>query len=71
MEQIIYHKEKDYPLYSATLEGDAYDGDTRYEMVIITKWTDRTAKAKELSRKVFYFTPDREYLVDKIKREDG
>lgn len=29
-----------------------------YQMVIITHWSDRTEKVKEIGRKVFYFDAD-------------
>ena len=62
--------DNNYPLYSATLEGKLYDKGVEYEMIIITKWTDRTEKAKEVSHKVFYFEPDRQYLSRYIDQEE-
>lgn len=32
MKHIIKESEKQYPLYTATLEGATYDGNDRYEM---------------------------------------
>lgn len=60
---------KKYPLYSAELAGYIYDGKTRYEMVIITQWTDRTERAKEISHKTFYFLAPRNYL-EKYKNDE-
>ena len=57
------------PLYSATLEGKAYDNGTEYEMVIITKWSDRTENATEVGRKVFYFDSSRSYLDNNKTKE--
>lgn len=70
MKKIIVSKEKKYPLYTAELAGQIWDNDTRYEMVIVTKWTDSTENSKEVSHKVYYFTPDCEYLKDNIKKEE-
>lgn len=34
-------------LYTYTLEGKCYDADrTEYEMVLVSRWSDRTKKAK-------------------------
>ena len=56
-----------YPLYTASLEGKSYDKGTSYELVIITKWSDRTASAKELERKAYYIDAPYAYLE---KRKD-
>jgi len=34
-------------LYTAELAGQSWDKDKRYEMVIITKWKDRTNRQKK------------------------
>ena len=47
MQTIIVNKENKYPLYTAELAGQSWDKDTRYEMVIVTKWTDRTEIQKK------------------------
>lgn len=72
MKTIVIKKEKQYPLYSAELAGEAWDKgkNIKYEMIIITKWTDRTAKAKEVSHKAYYFTPDYEYLREQVENEE-
>jgi hypothetical protein len=57
-----------FPLYTASLEGKAYDGRTSYELVIITKWSDTTASAKELEHKAYYI--DAPYVYLEKKRED-
>lgn len=67
---VIKESEKQYPLYTATLEGAAYDGSDRYEMVIITQWTDRTKNAKEVCHKVYYFESDRYYLQSNLTNEE-
>lgn len=61
-----------YPLYTAELAGKAYDkvNGVEYEMVIITQWTNRTEKAKEVCHKAYYFEPDRNYLYKNIKNEE-
>ena len=43
-----------FPLYTASLEGKSYDKGTAYELVIITKWSDNTASAREVERKAYY-----------------
>lgn len=70
MKHIIKESEKQYPLYTATLEGYAYDGKNKYKMVIITKWSDRTENAKEVCHKTYYFEPDTEYLREKCTNEE-
>lgn len=70
MKTIIVREEAKYPLYSGELSGSCWDKDTLYEMVIITKWSDRTENAKQIFRKTFYFSPDYKYLEENIKKED-
>ena len=70
MQTILVNKENKYPLYTAELAGQSWDKDTRYEMVIVTKWSDRTEKSKEVSHKAYYFTPDFAYLKDNIRKEE-
>lgn len=64
--------EKKFPLYTAELAGKSYDNvnGIEYEMVIITQWTDRTEKAKEVCHKTYYFEPDRNYLHRHIQNEE-
>lgn len=57
-------------LYTAELAGQSWDKDKRYELVIITKWKDRTDKSPEEGHKAYYFTPDNRYLSECIKDED-
>lgn len=70
MKTITVREEPKYPLYSGELSGSCWDKDTLYEMVIITKWSDRTENAKEIFHKTFYFSPDYKYLEENIKKED-
>lgn len=49
-------------LYTAHLAGISYDGNNKYEMVIITKWKDKTEDSSEEGHKEYYFTPDNKYL---------
>lgn len=70
MKHVIKESKKQYPLYTATLEGAAYDGNDRYEMVMITKWSDRTEKAKEICHKTYYFESDRDYLQRNLTNEE-
>ena len=52
-----------YPLYSASMQGKAYDSNgTEYELVIVTKWTDRTETAKEIEHKAYYFYKSNEIV---------
>lgn len=57
-------------LYTAELAGQSWDKDKRYELVIITKWKDRTDKSPEEGHKAYYFTTDNRYLSECIKDED-
>ena len=70
MKHVIKERERQYPLYSATLENTVYDGNDKYEMVIVIKWSDRTEKAKEVCRKVYYFEHDRKYLQRNLTNEE-
>ena len=56
-----------YKLYTAELVGVKYDGNKKYEMVIITKRKDTTEDSPEEG---YYFTPDDKYLSECIKDED-
>ena len=51
-----------YKLYTAELVGVKYDGNKKYEMVIITKWKDTTEDAPEEGHKGYYFTPNNEEM---------
>lgn len=57
-------------LYTAELAGQAWDKDKVFEMVIITKWKDRTNESSEEGHKTYYFKPDFSLLVKQIKNED-
>ena len=57
-------------LYTAELVGQSWDKDKRYEMVIITKWKDRTDKTSEVGHKAYYFNPDFDLLAKQIKDEE-
>lgn len=57
-------------LYTAELAGQAWDKDKVFEMVIITKWKDRTNESSEEGHKTYYFSPDFSLLVKQIKNED-
>lgn len=59
-----------YKLYTAHLAGTSYDGDKKYEMVIIAKWKDRTGKSSEVEHKAYYFNPDFDLLTKQIKDEE-
>lgn len=59
-----------YKLYTAELVGVKYDGNKKYEMVIITKWKDRTDKSSAEGHKVYYFNPDFDLLAKQIKDEN-
>lgn len=57
-------------LYTAHLAGTSYDGNKKYEMVIITKWKDTTEDSSAEGHKVYYFTPNSKYLSECIKDEN-
>lgn len=57
---------KKYPLYSAEIIGEIGG----YLMVIVTKWTDDTEKATEVSHKCYYFKPNYFDLYKIIKKEN-
>ena len=44
-----------YNKYTYTIAGDIWGKGRPYQMVIITHWSDKTADAKEIGRKTFYF----------------
>lgn len=51
-----------YPLYTASLNGKSWDGDIEYQLVIITRWSDRTEGATGVASKAFYFQAPYWYL---------
>ena len=55
-------------LYTGEIVGEAYNHDTKYYLVIITKWSGRDRNAKEVAHKAFYFS-DREYVCRHMKNE--
>ena len=57
-------------LYTAHLAGTSYDGNKKYEMIIITKWKDTTEDSPGLGHKAYYFTQDTHHLSEKIKDEN-
>ena len=59
-----------FKLYTAHLDGTSYDGSKKYEMVIITKWKDKTEDSPEEGRKAYYFAPDNKCLTECIKDEN-
>lgn len=57
-------------LYTYTLEGKCYDADrTEYEMVLVSRWSDRTKKAKVIERKCFYFMGTEQQIEKLLKTE--
>lgn len=59
-----------FPLYTASLEGKSYDKGTPYQLVIVTKWSDTTASAKELEHKAYYIDAPYGYLEKKKEDEN-
>lgn len=57
-------------LYTAELTGQVLDRDKRYEVVIITKWKDRTDESSSEGHKAYFFNPDFNLLAKQIKDED-
>lgn len=57
-------------LYTAELVGQSWDKDKIYEMVIVTKWKDRTDESSEEGHKAYYFNPDFNLLLKQIKDEN-
>ena len=58
-----------FPLYTASLEGKSYSNGLYYELVIVTKWSDNTASAKEVAHKTYYFYNANDYLSRNAKDE--
>lgn len=57
-------------LYTYTLEGKCYDADrTEYEMVLVSHWSDRTEKAKELEWKCFYIIGTQQQIRKLLRTE--
>lgn len=57
-------------LYTYTLEEKCYDADrTEYEIVLVSRWSDRTEKAKEVERKCFYFMGTEQQIEKLLKTE--
>ena len=42
-------------LYTARFAGGIWDKDKKYEMVIVTKWKDRTDESPKEGHKAYYF----------------
>lgn len=61
---------REYPLYTASLEGKSYDKGTPYQLVIVTKWSNRTNAAKEVERKAYYIDAPYSYLEKKKEDEN-
>ena len=55
------------PLYTAELTGEYWEKGQKYEMVIITKWKDKTEASSEEAHKAFYFASNCEVLRTKIR----
>ena len=57
-------------LYTYTLEGKSYDNNgIEYEMILVSHWSDRTEKAKELERKCFYIIGTKEQIIKMLRTE--
>ena len=61
---------KTYPLYSASLEGKSYENGIEYDLVIITKWSDRSPSATEVGHKAYYFYNANIYVIKNENNED-
>ena len=61
---------REYPLYTASLEGKSYDNGTEYQLVIITKWSDNTNSAKEIEHKAYYINAPYSYLGKRKEDEN-
>lgn len=60
-----------YPLYTVSFEGKSYDENkAEYELVIITKWTDHSASAREDGHKAYYFHNANDYIWKNRNNED-
>lgn len=55
MVKVNLKRKTEFPLYEALYQGEKYDGNVRYEMVMILCWSNATDNAKCLGSKVFYF----------------
>ena len=58
-------------LYTAELAGQSWDKDKRYEMVIITKWKDRTDKSPEVGHRHIILILILSYLQSRLKMRNG
>lgn len=57
-------------LYTYELAGKSYDNNgIEYEMVLVSYWSDRTEKAKELERKCFYIAGTQQQIRKLLKTE--
>lgn len=63
------NKHKVYPIFTAEDEGSVFHEGKELKMVIITKWTDITEKAKEKGHKCFYFYPQNQMLNSLMENE--
>lgn len=55
--------------YNVDYCGAAYDGKTKYEMVIISEFDESNGKCKEVSRNTFYFLRGKDLIVPKFNTE--
>ena len=60
----------DAGLYQITLEGDIWDKDTKYQLVIVTKFNSEKETAKEVGHKAFYIKGN-VFDIDKYFRKDA
>lgn len=57
-------------LYTYELAGKSYDNNgIEYEMILVSHWSDRTEKAKELERKCFYIIGTKEQIIKMLRTE--
>ena len=59
----------DAGLYQITLEGDIWDKETKYQLVIVTKFDSVEQTAKEVGHKAFYIKASA-YDIEKYFRKD-
>lgn len=57
-------------LYTAYIAGISYDKEKEYQMVIITKWKDRTDESISEGHKAYYFIGDYKHIQELIYDEN-
>ena len=55
--------------YNIDYCGAAYDGKTKYEMVIISEFDESNGKCKEVSRHTYYFLCGKDLITPEFKTE--